>query len=55
MDEEVLRKYIKMTGEIALLEAKAFKSWIAYQNEKGQLVREYWDGRIEVREDEKGP
>ena len=39
-------KWIKMTGERAMIDAKVNDTYIVYQNENGQLVKEYPSGKI---------
>ncbi|WP_332075969.1 hypothetical protein [Paenibacillus sp. GYB004] len=43
-----LLKYIKLTGERAKLDAKANGTYIVYKTDKGQIVKEYTNGEIEV-------
>lgn len=42
-----LQKLIKLTGDRAKLDAKANGTYIVYQTEKGQIVKEYANGVIE--------
>lgn len=50
LDRETLREIIKKTGEVAKEEAKLHGTYIVY-DKKGQTVREYPDGRIEVQKE----
>lgn len=43
-----LQKLIKLTGERARLDSKAYDSYIVYKNEKGELVKEFSDGKLLV-------
>ena len=43
---EELRKYVKLTGERAKLDAKANGTYIVYKTNQGQIVREYANGAI---------
>lgn len=42
-----LQKLIKLTGDRAKLDAKVNGTYIVYQTEKGQIVKEYANGLIE--------
>jgi len=42
-----LEKYIKLTGEMARIEAKKNNTYIVYKNHKG-IVKEYPNGKIEI-------
>ncbi|MBY9080743.1 hypothetical protein KIH86_13610 [Paenibacillus sp. HN-1] len=46
-----LSKFIKLTGERAKLDAKANGTYIVYKTDKGQIVKEYTNGEIEVVND----
>ena len=46
-----LNKWASLTGERARAEAKVFKSAITYMDEKGRIVTEFYDGRIEVNKE----
>ncbi|CAM4071020.1 hypothetical protein L1N85_08720 [Paenibacillus alkaliterrae] len=41
-----LQKLIKLTGERAMLDAKANGTYIVYKKSDGQIVKEYPDGEI---------
>ncbi|GAB7058229.1 MULTISPECIES: hypothetical protein [unclassified Paenibacillus] len=41
-----LQKLIKLTGDRAKLDAKANGTYIVYQTDKGQIVKEYANGVI---------
>lgn len=41
-----------MTGERAMIDAKVNDTYIVYQNEQGQLVKEYPNGKIIKFDDE---
>lgn len=41
-----LQKLIKLTGERAKLDAKANDTYIVYKSDKGQILKEYTDGKI---------
>lgn len=42
-----LEKKIKMTSELAMLEAKIHETYIVYMDEDDYMVRKYPDGRIQ--------
>lgn len=46
-----LNKWASLTGERARSEAKIFKSAITYMDDKGRIVTEFHDGRIEVNKE----
>lgn len=48
---EDLQKLIKLTGERAKIDAKANGTYIVYQIDNGQIVKEYANGVIEPIED----
>ncbi|WP_227397043.1 hypothetical protein [Jeotgalibacillus aurantiacus] len=50
LERELLIKLASMTGERAKIDAKTFDSYIVYRNSKGKIVREYPDGKIELKE-----
>lgn len=52
---EDLQKLIKLTGERAKLDAKANGTYIVYQADNGQIVKEYANGVIEPIEDQVVP
>lgn len=41
-----LQKLIKLTGARAKLDAKANETYIIYKSDKGQILKEYPDGKI---------
>jgi hypothetical protein len=41
-----LQKLIKLTGDRAKLDAKAYGTYIVYKTDKGQIVKEYSNGEI---------
>lgn len=41
-----LHKLIKLTGDRAKLDAKANGTYIVYKTDKGQIVKEYANGKI---------
>lgn len=43
-----LEKYFELTGERAMIDAKAHKTYIVYKNEEGQIIKEHYNGKIEV-------
>lgn len=43
-----LSSYPIPTGAAAFEIAKQAKTYIVYQNDKGQMVYRYWDGRISI-------
>ncbi|CAG7637737.1 hypothetical protein PAESOLCIP111_03874 [Paenibacillus solanacearum] len=43
-----VHKLIKLTGERAKLDAKANGTYIVYKTEKGQIVKEYANGQVEL-------
>lgn len=47
-----LSEYIKLTGERARLDAKANGTYIVYKTDKGQIVKEYTNGKMEVVQDQ---
>lgn len=46
-----INKYIKLTGDRAKLDAKAYGTYIVYKTSDGHMVREYSNGEIERIED----
>lgn len=40
-----------MTGERAMIDAKVHKTYIVYKNDKGQTIKEHYDGEIEIFEE----
>lgn len=52
LDYRELGKYIKMTGERAKIDAKIYNTYIVYKDSKGNLVREYPDGKIILDQDD---
>ncbi|QSF48026.1 hypothetical protein [Paenibacillus tianjinensis] len=42
-----LAKLIRLTGDRAMLDAKANGTYIVYKTNEGQIVREYSTGKIE--------
>ncbi|WP_170846195.1 hypothetical protein [Bacillus sp. MUM 13] len=48
IDRDTLKEIIKKTGEKAREEARLHGTYIVYMDEKGNTVREYADGRIEI-------
>jgi len=51
IDVEEIKDYFKMTGKRAMIDAKVHKSYIVYKNKKDQLIKEHYDGKIEIIED----
>ena len=47
-----LSKYIKLTGERDKPDAIANGTYIVYKTDKGQIVKEYANGKIEVVQDQ---
>lgn len=41
-----LQKLIRLTGDRAKLDAKANETYIVYKTNKGQIVKEFADGKI---------
>ncbi len=48
IDVEEIKDYFKMTGERAMIDAKIHKTYIVYKNEKGQTIKEHYNGKIEM-------
>ncbi|NQX45418.1 hypothetical protein HQN87_08755 [Paenibacillus tritici] len=42
-----LAKLIRLTGDRARLDAKAYGTYIVYKTAEGQIVKEYTTGKIE--------
>ncbi|WP_176706378.1 hypothetical protein [Paenibacillus hemerocallicola] len=41
-----LQKLIRLTGDRARLDAKANETYIVYKTDKGQIVKEFYDGNV---------
>jgi hypothetical protein len=45
---EWVDKWVKMTGERAMIDAKVNNTYIVYEDEKGQMVKKHPDGSIAI-------
>ncbi len=53
IDVGEIEKYFELTGERARIDAKAHKTYIVYENSMGQMIKEHYDGKIELLNEKK--